>query len=72
MAQTIETQSRLAALRQRAIEGTLTKEEMKQAIIMLRADRVSAVKSSDASKRKAAKAAIPSADDMLKELGGEQ
>lgn len=70
MVQSLETQSELARLRQRAISGELTQDEMKKAIIMLRADRVSAVKNTEAGKRKAAKAAIPDADTMLNELEG--
>lgn len=65
--QSIETQSLLAKLRQKAVEGTLTQEEMKLAVKQMRGDRMTAVKSSS-SKTKQAKAVIPDADDMLKEL----
>jgi hypothetical protein len=66
-----EVQSRLAILRQKAVEGTLTLEEQKEAIIMIRGDRQRAVSSpsGSAAKRSMAKAVIPSADEMLNELG---
>ena len=64
-----ETQGRLAALRQKAVEGTLTIEEMKEAIVMMRGDRASSVKNTDARRAKV-KAAIPDADTLLDELGG--
>ena len=64
-----ETQGRLAFLRAKAIEGTLTLEEMKEAVIMMRGDRASSVRNTDARRAKV-KAAIPDADSMLDELGG--
>lgn len=71
-AQSPELQSKIATWRQRAIEGTLTLEEMKEAITAMRQDRVGASYASEgaATKRKAAKAAIPNADDLLSELQG--
>ena len=68
-AQTPELQAKIAIWRQKAVDGTLTVEEMKEAILALRAGRVSAAHASEASRRKAAKVAIPSADDLLAELG---
>ena len=66
---TPELQSNIAIWRQKAAEGTPTLEDMQEAIKALRAGRRSAADS--ATKRKAVvKAAIPSADDMLAELGG--
>jgi hypothetical protein len=67
-AQSPELQAKIAIWRQKAIDGTLTVEEMKEAILALRAGRVSAAHASENSKRKAAKVAIPSADDLLAEL----
>lgn len=64
-----ETQGRLAILRAKAVDGTLTLEEMKEAIVMMRGDRASSVRNSDSSRKAKVKAAIPSADDMLNELG---
>lgn len=63
-----ELQTKIQQWRQRAMEGTLTKEEMAEAIKLLREDRVTAVTAS-AKVRTQAKAAIPSADDLLAELG---
>ena len=68
-AQSPELQSKIAIWRQKAVEGTLTVPEMKEAILALRAGRVSAAHASEGAKRKAAKTAIPSADDLLSELG---
>lgn len=65
---TPELQSKIAGWRQRAAEGTLTIEEMREAILHLRAGRVSAQNASAASTRKKAIAAIPSAADMLSDL----
>ena len=69
-AQSPELQARISIWRQKAIDGTLTVEEMKEAIAALRAGRVSAAHASEASRKKTAKTAIPSADDLLAELGG--
>lgn len=68
-AQSPELQAKIAIWRQKAIEGTLTAEEMKEAIVALRQGRVSAAATSDASRRAKAKVAIPTADDLLSELG---
>lgn len=64
-----ELQSKIALWRQKAVQGTLTQEEMKEAILALRADRVGAAVASAASKRSKAKAEIPDADDLLAEMG---
>ena len=66
---TPETQAKIAMWRSKAAEGTLTQEEMKEAILVLRGDRLSAAKASDSAKRKTAIKNIPSADDLLGELG---
>jgi len=68
-AQTPETLAKLAIWRQKAVEGTLTLEEQKEAIALMRADRRSASAVSDSSRRAKAKALVPSADEMLNELG---
>ena len=67
-----ELQSNLATWRAKAAEGTLTFEEMKEAVIALRAGRREASKTAQnaAVKRKKAIAAIPSAADMMSELEG--
>lgn len=64
----LELQAKIADWRRRSTEGTLELSEMKEAILHLRAGRVSAANASAASKRKKAIAEIPHADDMLNEL----
>lgn len=54
--------------RQRAREGTLTQDEMREAIKLMRADRVSAAETSAKSKAKKAPTAVVSGDDLLKQL----
>jgi len=66
---TPETIAKIAAWRQAAIEGTLTIEQMKEAVAVLRQDRVGASIASDKSRSKKAKSVVPSADDLLAELG---
>lgn len=61
--------SKIALWRQKVNDRTITEAELGEAIRALRQERVGAAIASDASRRKKAKAAIPSADDMLKELG---
>ena len=60
--------AKLAVWRQKANEGTLTEDEMREAITALREGRVSASYASDTSRAKAAKVAIPSAEDLMKEM----
>lgn len=68
----LELQAKIATWRIKAAEGTLTLEEMKEGIILLRAGRcTAAVAAQSAAKtRKRAIAEIPSADDMLADLDG--
>ncbi len=66
---TPEIQAKIAIWRQKAIDNSLTLEEMKEAIALLRQGRVSAAASSESARRAKAKAAVPSADDLLSELG---
>ena len=61
--------SKIALWRSKAADGTITLEEMKDAILALRQDRRAAAVSSATAKRAAAKATIPNAEDLLKELG---
>jgi hypothetical protein len=65
-----EIRSRIAILQQKAIAGTLTIEEMREGVQLMRADRVAGASASDSSRRAKAKAVIKSADEMLDELGG--
>lgn len=69
MAMSPEMQSKIAVWRAKAEAGTLTEQEMVEAIRALRADRFGAATASDTAKRKRAAAAVPDADDLLKELG---
>lgn len=66
---TPEVMAKVNMWRTRAAEGSLTPDEMKGAIDLLREGRQQAAKSSAAAVRTKAKAAIPSADDLLRELG---
>jgi hypothetical protein len=45
--------------------GTLTDEEMAEIVKAIRQDRTGAAMASEGARRKVAKAAIPSADDLL-------
>lgn len=64
-----ETAAQISIYRQKALEGTITPLEMKEAVILLRADRRNAAVSSEQAKRTRAKKEIKSAEDMLGELG---
>lgn len=64
-----EVRDRIAILRQKAVEGTLTVEEAREGVMLMRADRVAGASASDSSRRAKAKAVIKSADEMLDELG---
>ena len=65
----LELQSRIAEWRLRVAEGTITPEEMKEAISMLRAGRLTAASAASASRKKSS-AVAPAAGDMLSELEG--
>jgi hypothetical protein len=73
MAQSPEIQAKIAVWRQKSLAGTLTQEEMREAIAILRQDRIGAsVTSAGAREKKAttrAKASINS-DDLLNQLDG--
>lgn len=66
---TMETHAKIAVWRQKAVEGTLSIEEMREAILVLRGDRRGAAIASDKARKAKATTAIPSADDLLNELG---
>lgn len=68
MSITVEAQARIQELRQKSLAGTITTDEMKEAIALMREDRVRAATSS--AKSRAAKAPTRSAEDMLSELEG--
>lgn len=65
-----ELQVKISQWRLKAADGTLTLEEMKEAIVHLRAGRVSAAYTATATKRSKAIKAIPKAEDLLAELDG--
>jgi hypothetical protein len=67
-----ELQAKIASWRAKAIDGTITQDEMREAIALMRQGRVGAAIASEksaASRVVKAKAVVPSAEDMLKELG---
>lgn len=65
-AQSPELQAKLTLYRQKAMANTLTKEEMREAVLLMRQDRMAA---SQAAKSTKAKTPARSADAMLDELG---
>ncbi len=67
MLQSPEVASRISHLRMKATEGTITLEEQKEAIRLLREDRRRAAESSPA---KTSRKPSRSADDLLGELEG--
>jgi len=66
MTVSLPTQQRIAELRQKAREGTMTLDDVKEGIAFLRQERLNMAPAKAAPK---AKAAAPSGDDLLKELG---
>lgn len=68
MAQSPELIAKIAAWRQKSLEGTLTQDEMREAIIALREGRVSACFASASSRAKAVKKPILSAEELLEKL----
>ena len=65
-----ELLQKLAIWRAKAADGTLTLDEMREAVVLMRGDRKAGQSASTGTRRAKAKAEIPSADDMLSELGG--
>lgn len=61
-------EAKIAAIRAREAAGEATLEDFKEVIRILRAGRFAAVAASDGARKKAAKAAVPNADDLLNEL----
>lgn len=73
MAQSVEMQQRIALWRQQAANGTLTDDQMREAVVLLREDRIGAQIASTKSKAKKAPAATPDAAGMMDEImGGEE
>jgi hypothetical protein len=65
-----ELAARISEWRQKSIDGTLSIDEMREAVDAMRQGRVGAAHASEQSKRAKAKAVVPSAEDLLDELGG--
>jgi hypothetical protein len=61
-------QSKIEHWRKSCQDGTITIEDYKEAIRMLRGGREAAAKASSTTARKKAIAAVPSAEDLLDEL----
>lgn len=69
-AQSPELISQIAEWRAKQAAGTLTTEELRQAVAVMRANRVAlSYAPKGAPSRKKPAAVLPSADDMLDELG---
>lgn len=64
-----EIQAKIAVWRQKAVLGTLTEAEMREAIVVMRGDRKGAAIASDKARKAKATTSIPSAADLLDELG---
>lgn len=64
MIPSIETQVRIAELRQKARDGTLTLDEMKEGIAFLRQERLAMP-----ARASSVKKAVINADDLLSALG---
>lgn len=65
MLPSLEIQQRIAELRQKARDGTLTLEETKEGIAFLRQERLAMPPTKSSSKSKV----VVNADDLLGELG---
>ena len=66
---TLDTMTKIAIWRQKAVDGTLTIDEMREAIQIMRGYRRGAAIASDKARKAKAGTAIPTADDLLAELG---
>lgn len=66
----LATQAKISEFRQKAIAGTISKEEMIEAARLLTQGRMSAAAASTAAKttRKKEAAPLPSGDDLLNEM----
>lgn len=61
--------TKIAIWRQKAADGTLTIEDCKEYVIVLRGGRRSAAEASEASRKTKARKVVKSAEEMLNELG---
>lgn len=64
----LELQAKIAEWRRRAAEGTLTQEEMREAIVHLRAGRIASATAAATSRKKSTASPPPDAGDLLNEL----
>lgn len=64
-----ESQAKMMVWRQKCLDGTITQAEVTEAMTLLRGDRSSAMTATAAAKRTAAQRKIPSAKDLLDEMG---
>ncbi len=71
MAQSLEMQAKIQLWREKSRLGTLTKDEMREAILALREDRTIGIKAAAAGKGKKAAGAkkVVNVDDLFNELG---
>lgn len=67
---TPEQRTRIEQFRQKAIEKTLTIEEMKEAVVLMRETRLTAQAANASSGKAKPKAPKKSAEDLLSELEG--
>ena len=65
-----ETASKIAVWRAKSADGTLTIEELREAIKIMRQDRISAAHASATSRQAKAKTVIPAAADLLSAMKG--
>lgn len=65
-----ELQAKFTEWRAKATAKTLSLDEMKEAVRIMRESRYGAQAASDQARRKKARAEVKSADEMLDELGG--
>ncbi len=65
---TPEVNQRIAFLRLKIADGSITQAEMQEGVAYLREGRLAAAYSSDSAKRKRAMVEIPKAADMMSEL----
>lgn len=65
-----ELQSKIALWRQKSLDGTITLEEMREAVIAMRGGRLAAQEAAASAGKKTSKKPTRAADDMLSELGG--
>lgn len=66
---TPELEAKIAVWRQKAVDNTLSADEMREAVVIMRQGRRGAAIASDKARKSKAVKEIPSAQDLLSELG---